>query len=97
CLAVPALPWCREKYLVRRSMRGVLPTEVLRRPKAPLDPDPWAEFLKHSGFRPITPAPNLHHYVIPELVPGGVPGTFGTFEDCFRPRRLNYWLKNIDP
>ena len=40
CLAVPALPWCRAKYLVRRSMRGSLPAEVLTRPKAPLDPDP---------------------------------------------------------
>ena len=97
CLAVPALPWCREKYLVRRSMGGVLPSKVLRRPKAPLDPDPWTEFLKRSGFRPMTPAQNLHHYVIAERVPGGVPGTLGTFEECFRPRRLNYWLKNIDP
>jgi asparagine synthase (glutamine-hydrolysing) len=96
CLAVPALPWCRKKYLIRRSMRGSLPSEVLRRPKAPLDPDPWTEFVKRSGFQPIVRAKNLRCYVNAELVPGGIPGTLGTFEDSFRPRRLNYWLNNID-
>jgi asparagine synthase (glutamine-hydrolysing) len=96
CLAVPALPWCREKYLVRRAMRGVLPPEVLKRPKAPLDPDPWTGFLNRSGCQPLTLAPDLHPYVIAERVPGVVPGTPGTYDEGFRVRRLNYWLKNID-
>jgi asparagine synthase (glutamine-hydrolysing) len=33
-LSVPAVPWCREKYLLRRSMRGIIPWVVLRRHKA---------------------------------------------------------------
>src|SRR5208283_1745925 len=32
-LAVPVIPWCRSKYLIRRAMRGTVPDEVLRRPK----------------------------------------------------------------
>ncbi len=35
-LSVPALPWCRRKYLLRRAMRNILPDEVVRRDKAPL-------------------------------------------------------------
>ncbi len=27
-LAVPAVPWCDQKYLLRRAMRGVLPPPV---------------------------------------------------------------------
>jgi asparagine synthetase B (glutamine-hydrolysing) len=97
CFAVPALPWCRQKYLMRRSMRGVLPAEVLKRPKAPLDPDPWTGFLNDLGCQPLTPAQDLHGYVIAQHVPGVLTGTPGTFDDGFRVRRLNYWLKNMNP
>lgn len=40
-LQVPALPWCRVKYLMRRAARGRLPKSVLRRPKTPLAGDPF--------------------------------------------------------
>ena len=39
-LAVPALPWCRSKHLLRRAMRGVLPRAVLRRGKEGVPPAP---------------------------------------------------------
>ena len=34
--AIPPVPWCQKKELIRRSFRGELPPEVLRRPKATL-------------------------------------------------------------
>jgi asparagine synthase (glutamine-hydrolysing) len=43
-LAVPPVPWCRVKYLLRRSMVGLLPDQVLRRPKAAVE--------DQSGFPP---------------------------------------------
>jgi asparagine synthase (glutamine-hydrolysing) len=32
-LAIPPIPWCQRKYLVRRAFRGALPDAVLKRPK----------------------------------------------------------------
>ncbi len=43
-LAVPALPWCRSKHLLRRAMRGALPPEILRRRKTGT---PTVAFTKH--------------------------------------------------
>lgn len=34
--AIPPVPWCQKKELLRRAMRGSLPAEVLARPKTPL-------------------------------------------------------------
>ncbi len=34
--AIPPVPWCQDKYLLRQSMRGELPEAVLARPKTPL-------------------------------------------------------------
>jgi asparagine synthase (glutamine-hydrolysing) len=34
-LTVPAVPWCREKYLIRAALSGVLPETVRQRPKSP--------------------------------------------------------------
>jgi asparagine synthase (glutamine-hydrolysing) len=96
CLAVPAVPWCRVKYLIRRAMRGSLPEAVLCRPKAPLDPDPWEKFSRRSGFQPILSAEGFQRYVDAEQVPGGTPTTTSAFKQGLRARRLNYWLKNID-
>ncbi len=35
-MALPPVPWCLDKHLLREAMRGVLPEAVRRRPKAPL-------------------------------------------------------------
>lgn len=34
--AIPPVPWCQKKEILRRAMRGSLPAEVLSRPKTPL-------------------------------------------------------------
>ncbi|MHB8838649.1 MAG: asparagine synthetase B family protein [Gemmatimonadaceae bacterium] len=34
--AIPPVPWCQDKYLLRRAMRDELPDAVLTRPKSPL-------------------------------------------------------------
>ena len=41
-LALPSYPWCVGKTIVRDSMAGRLPREILRRPKAPLAGDALA-------------------------------------------------------
>ncbi len=39
-LRLPTMPWCMDKHLMRRSMKGELPLETVERPKSPLAQDP---------------------------------------------------------
>ncbi len=38
-LSLPPIPWCMDKEIIRASMKGVLPREVISRPKSPLAGD----------------------------------------------------------
>ena len=92
-LAVPAVPWCRSKYLLRRAMRERLPKSVLRRPKTPLFHDPWTKRILECGMPPLVPDPALEPYVDSSRVPR-VP-VVPSFWTDFRTRSLNYWLRNL--
>jgi asparagine synthase (glutamine-hydrolysing) len=39
-LRVPPVPWCMDKELTRRALKGYLPEDILERPKTPLVRDP---------------------------------------------------------
>ena len=39
-LALPPLPWCYKKYLLRQVLAGKIPEEVRQRPKTPVVADP---------------------------------------------------------
>src|SRR6185503_10976851 len=45
-LSVPSIPWCVDKFLLRESMRGLLPDEIRRRRKAGLSADPTLVALR---------------------------------------------------
>lgn len=94
-LAIPVIPWCREKYLVREAMRGVLPTPVLRRAKTPLSGDPQWEAALLSGMRGFLPTSRLELYVDPIRVPVEVNQDVIRFWTDLRPRTLDYWLRNL--
>jgi asparagine synthase (glutamine-hydrolysing) len=94
-IAVPALPWCRRKHLMRQAMQGVLPEPVRTRPKAPLNPNPWAEFSRKQGFQSFVPDTIVHAFVNARAIPHSPPQTLGEFRDAMKPRRLNFWLKSI--
>ena len=100
-LAVPAVPWCMDKHLLRLAMRGVLSDAVRLRPKSPLAGIPALEALRRGdadwlrAFRPA--APRLRHYVNVRAVPDG--------RDPFDPKdvlpnrsslSLACWLSNLD-
>ena len=59
--AMPSLPWLYNKHLLRRSMRGILPNEVIKRPKTYLTGLP-AALLKHEKSQWIN-----HYALLPEL------------------------------
>ncbi|MGH9681051.1 MAG: asparagine synthase-related protein [Candidatus Acidiferrales bacterium] len=45
-LALPALPWCSDKEILRRAARGILPDAVRLRKKSPLLADPITALLQ---------------------------------------------------
>jgi asparagine synthase (glutamine-hydrolysing) len=47
-LGLPNMPWTYNKYLLRRLGRGVLPDEIISRPKTVLRGDPVAQSLRHN-------------------------------------------------
>jgi asparagine synthase (glutamine-hydrolysing) len=96
-LALPASPWCRSKYLLRRAMRDSLPAQVLNRPKAPLLHDPWAKRIVDAGMPPLDPDSLLDHYVDVSRVRRDPVDEGGAFWTDFRIRALNYWLRNRNP
>jgi asparagine synthase (glutamine-hydrolysing) len=46
-MAVPELPYCVDKYLLRAYASRLLPREIWRRPKSPLRADPVAERMRN--------------------------------------------------
>jgi asparagine synthase (glutamine-hydrolysing) len=44
-LSLPPLPWCVDKYLLRRSLERILPRAITARPKSPLAGDPLESFV----------------------------------------------------
>jgi asparagine synthase (glutamine-hydrolysing) len=94
-LAVPVVPWCREKYLVRRAMQQVLPAPVLLRPKSPLTSDPAWEGARRFGLTALLPAARFDKYVNSTRVPNQTDQDMMTFQVGLRPRALNYWLRNL--
>jgi len=68
-LSVPVVPWCRDKLLVRESMRGMLPELVLARKKTTLADDPWVKAMVRHPFPPISTTPELSRYVDMSKIP----------------------------
>lgn len=96
-LALPALPWCSDKQLLREASRGALPDAVRLRRKSPLIADPLVALLQQSSSAWVDsfePRPLLGHYVRRELVPK-------VFKEKdawsawihLRPLTLNFWLR----
>jgi len=96
-LSVPALPWCRSKYLLRRTMRSVLPKPVLRRSKSGGAVAPLVDRAGRLNVVPTRAAPGIDSYVdltrVPDSKTTGISGTLGV---DLRARCLNQWLRSID-
>ncbi len=94
-LAIPVVPWCIQKQLLRDSGRGVLPASVLTRKKAIVRGSTLAEALRRPAMRwvdHVPPVPEVSRYVQWNAVP---PMTAGD-EDVYCTQRawlLNRWLK----
>jgi asparagine synthase (glutamine-hydrolysing) len=93
-LALPAMPWCRNKLIIRRSMRRALPDDVLRRKKTSIPVSPDFIRIQTSGLPRMAPSPELLKYVEPNKVPLAPTSTV-ELRASIRPLGLNYWLRDL--
>ena len=97
-LALPALPWCSDKELLREAARGVLPDAVRLRRKSPLLADPLIALLERpesawvDSFEAI---PELTQYVERRLIPkvSRERDSWAAWTHL-RPLSLNFWLRS---
>jgi asparagine synthase (glutamine-hydrolysing) len=93
-LALPAMPWCRNKLIIRRSMRTALPHDVLQRKKTAVQASPDFKRVLASGFPLLVPSPEVLRYVNPGKIPCE-PKSPLELRAALRPLGLNYWLHDL--
>lgn len=100
-LAIPPVPWCLHKELMRVAMRGILPALVCQRPKTPMLGDPTTVLLEQSDSQWIDKfeaTPMLAKYVDQNAIPL-VSGTQQNANEVWinlQPLNLNQWLQDLD-
>ncbi|HEU5460396.1 MAG TPA: asparagine synthase-related protein [Pyrinomonadaceae bacterium] len=100
-LAIPPVPWCMNKYILRLAMKDRLPLTVINRPKTPLAGDPTLQLIRDGSVRwldsfEVNPQLksfvnlSLRRSIADELTPDGRWASLRVFA-------LNYWLTNSLP
>jgi asparagine synthase (glutamine-hydrolysing) len=97
-LSLPTLPWCIGKQVIREAMVGLLPPEVLRRPKTALVGDPVMELLRRlqsAWIDAFQPTADLLRYVTPSRIPpiAGKRNVSPAAWMNLRSVSLNHWLR----
>jgi asparagine synthase (glutamine-hydrolysing) len=96
-LQLPAMPWCREKLILRRALDGLLPEELLRRKKSPLHGEPEHEILKCAGFPPLRSGNGLERFADLKYVPISPSPSPEQFWADLRVYSLDLWLSGHRP
>jgi asparagine synthase (glutamine-hydrolysing) len=96
-LALPRLPWCCDKQLLREAGRGILPDAIRLRRKSPLRSDPLIALLARpeaSWVDHFEAVPELGRYVIRDRIPAVHEETDSWIAWInLRPLSLNFWLR----
>jgi asparagine synthase (glutamine-hydrolysing) len=93
-LAIPPLPWCVDKQLLRLAMQDSLPSLVLRRRKSPLADDPLRLQLQEGDWSWLDrfgASPQLSRFINRAALPSFAGLAENPWSDL-RPFCLNYWL-----
>ena len=99
-LAIPPLPWCVGKQLMRLAMEGILPEEVRLRRKTPVQGDPIGQRLARNEFpwQQLETVPEINHYVNKSLIQDTVTSSnldSWTAWEMLRSVSLRYWLQHL--
>jgi len=91
-LALPAMPWCRNKLIIRRAMHGQLPRAVLSRKKTPVPNTADFKRMSAHGLPRPSLSPALRQFVDPRRIPSRVDRECD-LRSALRPLGLGYWLE----
>ncbi len=94
-LTVPAVPWCRDKYLIRTALKGLIPEAVRLRPKASFSGLPYLEHMRRSGIPELPPVPELDCYVEISRLPKELSSDRQEVDDKLRILGLQYWFLSL--
>lgn len=100
-LAIPPLPWCVNKHILREAMKDRLPAAVVNRPKTGLAGDPALQLVRRASVRWLDSfevSPQLERFVnldrrrllADEQTPDGLWASLRVYA-------LNHWLTNSQP
>jgi len=100
-LAIPLVPWCVDKHILRIFMKDKLPPAVLNRHKTPLAGDPVLQLARHASVRWLDSFEvsselqrfvnlNRRRSVADEETSNGLRASLRVFA-------LNHWLTNPQP
>jgi asparagine synthase (glutamine-hydrolysing) len=96
-LAIPALPWCDQKELLRCALSGLVPDSIRLRPKTPLQGDPVRARLLRDDYGWLDrfeSSPGLERFVDQQRIPLLADETDSEgFMLNTRPYCLNNWLR----
>jgi hypothetical protein len=95
-LAIPVVPWCTDKTLIRLALKGVLPDAIRYRKKTPVSRDQLHAALGQAaitGIGGLEPARSLSHYVKGAVATVGRRIDVTTDYADLRPSTLNHWLR----
>jgi asparagine synthase (glutamine-hydrolysing) len=97
-LALPVIPWCRDKYVMREAMARTLPAEVLSRRKTTLSADPVRERVKALRYRYPQPraTAKLGTFIEPGALPVGPAGLATDYHENLRLFAFDQWLAEHD-
>jgi asparagine synthase (glutamine-hydrolysing) len=91
-LAIPPIPWCRNKYLLRRAFRNKLTKVVLQRPKTGMQGDVLSALINLSGLSPWVDDPCLERYVDSDMVRTVLSNAQVIHVKALKAISLNFWL-----
>jgi asparagine synthase (glutamine-hydrolysing) len=92
-LALPAMPWCRNKLIIRRAMRGALPSAVLQRKKTTVATSADFQRVRAGGLPRLSSSPELTRFVNPSRMPVTA-ASERELRSALRPLGLGYWLEH---
>lgn len=97
--SLPALPWLFKKHILRRSMVGKLPGDIIERPKTLLGPI-HRSLIKQANTKRINewpPKEELLNFIDRQKIPLLDEGLFGAAESYLnlRPFLLNRWVMGL--
>ena len=100
-LAIPAVPWCVNKHILRSAMKNKLPDAVLNRHKTGLAGDPALQLVRRASVRWLDSfevSPQLRAFVnLDRRRPVVEEETADGRWASLRVFALNYWLINSQP